>query len=274
MAAKRKNPEKKKERFCLRKAAGRKLKSERGASVLFTMLLFLVTMVLCLVLTSAASAAAGVISNMTKNDQRYYAVASARELLRSLVEERPVSVVKAQTSRITENEDGTVQEEEVSSGTFVLEGTEADDLLSCSLSEREKLLTEENKAAVCRSQSIVKNAADALVSGETISGRMLEIKPQNLSGVHADAQDAIRVTVKEELGKDGELTFLLSSAKDGGEKPLDSTVRFQVETETMEDSFKKAGEIKLEENGSYCTMDLVTVFRVTSCRWHLADINS
>lgn len=58
-----------------------KIKSQRGASITFALLLFLVCAVVSIVVVVAGSAAAGRMSQRAEADQRYYAVTSAVELL-------------------------------------------------------------------------------------------------------------------------------------------------------------------------------------------------
>ena len=58
-----------------------KLQSQRGASITFALLLFLVCSVVSIVVVVAGSAAAGRMSQRAETDQRYYAVTSAVELL-------------------------------------------------------------------------------------------------------------------------------------------------------------------------------------------------
>ena len=58
-----------------------KLKSKSGASLSIAMLVFLVCAVLGVVCVAAATASAGRLSKLAENDRRYYAVASAAELL-------------------------------------------------------------------------------------------------------------------------------------------------------------------------------------------------
>jgi len=58
-----------------------KIKSQRGASITFALLLFLVCAVVSIVVVVAGSAAAGRMSERAETDQRYYAVTSAVELL-------------------------------------------------------------------------------------------------------------------------------------------------------------------------------------------------
>ena len=72
-----------------------KLRSGRGASITFALLLFLVCAVLCSVIITTASTAAGRMSNMAEADQRYYSVTSACELMKGLIDGKTVTMVKA-----------------------------------------------------------------------------------------------------------------------------------------------------------------------------------
>lgn len=71
-----------------------KLKSQTGASITFALLLFLVCAVIGSVVLTAGTAAAGRMSELAKSDQRYYSVTSAARLLRNMVENETVTIVK------------------------------------------------------------------------------------------------------------------------------------------------------------------------------------
>ena len=72
----------------------KKLRSRTGASITFALLLFLVCAVLCSVIIAAATAAAGRMSKIAENDQKYYAVTSAAGVIKDLFEDNPVSIVE------------------------------------------------------------------------------------------------------------------------------------------------------------------------------------
>lgn len=82
-------------------AIKRKLRSRRGASITFALLLFLVCAVLSSVIIVAASTASGRMSNLAETDRRYYAVTSAAELMKDLLKE-PVSIVKRTETTIVQ----------------------------------------------------------------------------------------------------------------------------------------------------------------------------
>ena len=72
----------------------KKIQSERGASITFALLLFLVCAVVGSAVLTAGTAAAGRLSQIAEMDQRYYSVNSAARLLISLVEGDKVNVKK------------------------------------------------------------------------------------------------------------------------------------------------------------------------------------
>lgn len=76
----------------------RKLRSETGASITYALLLFLVCAALSAVILVAATTASGRMSRIAETDQKYYAVTSAAELLRDMMDGQSVSMVKMKNS--------------------------------------------------------------------------------------------------------------------------------------------------------------------------------
>lgn len=72
----------------------KKIRSRTGASLTFALLMFLVCAVVGSAVLAAGSAAAGRMSKIAENDQRYYSVNSAARLLIDLVEGDEVKVTK------------------------------------------------------------------------------------------------------------------------------------------------------------------------------------
>ena len=71
-----------------------KLRSRRGASLTFALLLFLVCAVVGSVVLTAGTAASGRMSQIAEMDQRYYSVHSAARLLIDMMEKSDVRVEK------------------------------------------------------------------------------------------------------------------------------------------------------------------------------------
>lgn len=84
------------------KNAVRKLRSERGASMMFALLVMLVCLLVAAVVITAATAAAGRFSRLAEMDQRYYNVSSATEILTQLLDGQSVTIVREMTTSVTE----------------------------------------------------------------------------------------------------------------------------------------------------------------------------
>lgn len=75
----------------------RKLKSDRGASITWALLIFLVCAVIGSAVLVAGTASSGRMSEVADNDQRYYAVTSAARLLIDLIDDETATIVKEET---------------------------------------------------------------------------------------------------------------------------------------------------------------------------------
>ncbi len=81
------------------KKISNKIRSQRGASIIFALLLFLVCAALGSAVLIAGTAAAGRAADTAKMDQHYYAVTSAAGLLKdSLSKQGPFTVVREKTT--------------------------------------------------------------------------------------------------------------------------------------------------------------------------------
>ena len=78
------------------RAIRKKMQSQRGASITFALLLFLVCAVLSAVIVVASTTSAGRMSKLPETDQRYFAVTSAAELLKDMLKE-PVTFIEKTT---------------------------------------------------------------------------------------------------------------------------------------------------------------------------------
>lgn len=85
-----------------RKNAMSKLRSERGASMMFALLVMLVCLLVAAVVITAATAAVGRFSRLAEMDQRFYSVSSATEVFSRLLDGQTVSVVREQKVTVTE----------------------------------------------------------------------------------------------------------------------------------------------------------------------------
>jgi hypothetical protein len=94
-----------------------KLRSRRGASLLAALFVFLVCSVIGIVVVTAATAAAGRASKLAENDQRYFSVASAAELLTQELSGKPVTIQRVKTTEEIVNTDYTLEGSEFQRGT-------------------------------------------------------------------------------------------------------------------------------------------------------------
>lgn len=81
----------------------KKLGSQSGASITFALLLFLVCSVVSVIVLVAGTTTSGRMASQARSDQRYYAVASAVELLKQDFSQKTVTVSYSYT---TANPDG------------------------------------------------------------------------------------------------------------------------------------------------------------------------
>ncbi|MBP5156059.1 MAG: hypothetical protein J6252_05700 [Clostridia bacterium] len=89
----------------MRKKTAAKLKSNKGASLIIALLLFLICTVVGAVVLASATASAGRVSKLAEMDKRYYKVTSAAELLAKNLCGKEVRIVRTGTEeRITETE--------------------------------------------------------------------------------------------------------------------------------------------------------------------------
>ena len=211
-----------------------KLKSESGASITFALLIFLVCAVVGSVLLTAGTAASGRMSELARMDQRYYAVTSAAELLRDLLENETVTVVK--TSPLSD-----------SSGSgetkYYINGQVID-------------------ATGASFDSIAKAAAyDYLVRESAGSSTSLKLE------VNGEGSLApLSVDIQQELGSDGTLTFSISSIpgdRGGSGSGNDSSVY------TMKISFT-ADVVSME--GTNAQTDTRTETKKVT--WRLSDLTT
>lgn len=171
-----------------------KLRSRTGASISFALLLFLVCAVLCSVILTAATAASGRMSNMAETDQRYYAVTSAAELMKDLINGKTVKIEKITTGTRTETyNDGSVSSS-TSYGdeyTVKLDSTEAD-RISPSFS------------------SIQVDAAYKYFKGGESGNLTLESSSSLKSALGFEGdEDSLKVTIVETVDSNGNITFKL-----------------------------------------------------------------
>ena len=263
---------------------GKKLNSQRGASLLVALLLFMLCTAVGSVVLTAGTASAGRLSRAREMDRRYYSVTSAAELLRDVVESERIVVERTKATTIT-----TVTSYEADEGS----GQVA--VVSSNTSTHDAYHSTLNGGTVRRGQSLLTDAAVSVVFGEddvvpdrTYANETLWAQSvpaaftpysRSVSMVHApynaaiDAQ-ALRVRLTETVRSDGTLVFLLAS-DDGGTEQYRLQLTFTLNVESRENTGTSAFDPEVSGSGeSYIetTVSTVTTTKTDQLTWTLTDI--
>lgn len=196
------------------RAIQKKIRSQRGASITFALLLFLVCAVLSSVVIVAATSASGRMSRLAETDQRYYAVTSAAELLRDVMKEKTVSIVKVTKSYSTVTYRDGVPEETVQNqnGAAAAEPTTEEYIIA----NFEKTRASDIQESDLREEYMVKNWNDleSLSMENTAGLAYLNTKSAEKELVFTSDykvgktnEDPLQVTVRAYFAPDGGIRF-------------------------------------------------------------------
>lgn len=170
------------------RALKRKAASQRGASITFSLLLFLVCAVISSVVIVAATAAAGRMSGLKESDQRYYAVTACARQLNEIFDGKKVALQYAVAADPDDAERKVVT---VNSARAIdAEGALSDDEITGMLKDA--------------SESLVKKANGSEITAFTA---------QTIADPDPDSENDVACTVDETLSDDGRLEFVVSAAK-------------------------------------------------------------
>lgn len=216
----------------------RKLRSRSGASITLALLFFLICAVLCSVIIAAATAAAGRMAQAAEMDQRYYAVTSAGELMKDLIHQKRVTIVKVTTSSATtpytQSGTGYVAGAPVPSGsdssrTYLISDKEVSEITSadCTNATKVENVTPTNIPQYA-AKKLYNNPTDSPVDSRSFS---LSSTTAMLSALGTE-RDPLAVTIKEELDSDGTITLLVhNTVQNPGDGTFTQKMVFDV-TET------------------------------------------
>ena len=189
-----------------------KLRSRKGASITFALLLFLVCAVLSSVMIAAATAAAGRMSGLAENDRRYYGVTSAAGLMKDLIDGRSVTITRVTVQDSTQH----YKDDEP-----VGDPSPADGDLKEYLGE----INNENQISVGlygTQKSILNDAAyDYYTYRKALAdGGMPDLPEEKTLTLTLEAGDAsvegmIPVTITESIDGNGKMTVTLSAESEG-----------------------------------------------------------
>lgn len=164
-----------------------KIKSQRGASITFALLLFLVCSVVSIVVVVAGSAAAGRMSQRAETDQRYYAVSSAAELL-------------------CDDFKGTKVEVE-----YTKQASETD------VPEKKISVTNVNGAPPNESNGVITAVSKCLVF--KIANSSTTTDPDDTLKLESTDKPAVNCTINEYVKKDGRVIFEIFNGEAGDNIP-------------------------------------------------------
>lgn len=255
-----------------------KLRSEKGASITFALLLFLVCTVLCTVIIAAATAAAGRMSRIADSERRYYAVSSAASMMKELIDGKVVSVAEVTCTTIdTTYTGGAITGESVvlteNPGTFLFAGEDANAVIAhhdFGSGDAAYLI---DSAAI---KTVPADAAKNVFKTQTLADRELKLT----SGFYTSAgldYDALAVTILESLDVTGKLTLTLSNTYKSGltlatdnDKYTKVMVFGMDKTETDSTKIEDISSTTIN-NTTFKVRSKKTEVHVISYSWHLTD---
>ena len=215
-----------------------KLRSGRGASITFALLLFLVCAVLSTVIITTASTAAGRMSNMAEADQRYYSVTSACELLKGLLDGKTVSIVNVTGG--------------TNAGTYLVPDMGAEQASVNYANVKYKI--EDGNAAIIKESITNKTAYTRYNGGSnngTIAGQKITISGADLEDTQPDVQEA--------MDSAGKITITVSKASGVNTNPFSIKMVFSLDQKEISGT-KTIGT------------DTITT-KATSYTWYLRSMN-
>ena len=171
----------------------RKLNSQRGASLTFALLLFLVCAVVGSAVLVAGTAAAGRMSKIAEMDQRYYSVNSAARLLIELLEKDEIWVEKDEPA---DDEEGSGDDGQPAEGGV---DTERDYTLYI---KGEPVGDDETSLALDIARRVLDNDIEPVT---------LRVEPDDDLGAN------LTVTVEETISSNGDVVLAVSNKPASGE---------------------------------------------------------
>lgn len=241
----------------------RKLRSRKGASISYALLLFLVCAAAGSVVLAAAAAAAGRLSGLAEADQRYYSVTSAAELLKEKYDGAGVKAVKTETKEVitTYSFEGgeTGSTETPGIPTFTIDGEEAgEDYVP---------------------KSLLQAAASYLLTadGLTVFPAHREFTLE-ASGISQEKADRLLVNGKAKLMRDGTITLEISSRTEAGRGSEAGVymllLTFGADRQDRTSSRTRSGTPETDGEGGYQVTSLTTETTTMDITWRLTEIRT
>ena len=253
-----------------------KLRSQTGASITFALLLFLVCGVLCSVILTAATAASGRMSQIAETDQRYYAVTSAAELLKELIDGKTVSIAEVEETTYktsyTDGVAGAPTKEDSDSKTYIVPDKKVGEI-----DEASDYVDKNLVVPGYESDTIQKDAALNIYSETVLESRILEVTSNLFSDAGLDF-DALAVTIEENLDEEGNITLTIYNKyrkKDTESKAGERyTLVLLFGADKSETSNSKTENVSstAENDNTYIVKTKTTEIKVTTVTWNLTGM--
>lgn len=207
------------------------------------------------------------MAGIAENDQRYYAVTSAAELLKGLIEGKTVSIVEVQekTSEITYKEGIASEPKEETSDpqTYIVPNKTATEIDED---------TDYNTLDDSSSDSIPVDAARNISEETPLTKRKLELT--------STASEDLGVTIEEDLDENGNLTLTIYNTKNSKGEDSSPGERYTLKlvfgvdkTETTNTKTKDESSTAVDDS-SYTVKTTSTETNITTLTWNLTGINT
>lgn len=261
----------------------RKLRSQKGASITFALLLFLVCAIVSGIVIVAATAATGRMDQIAESDRRYYAVTSAAELLKDALDGKTVIVETVETSEFKKDATGDeiagTRDHYVKKAKMYFESktttpVQLDGTTVAGLSVL-------GDAAYRVANNAFKHMPDVNMEGltdELVDGVTLAAMPRTLSlaASGTDIADALSVEIYEKAETNGIITFYVrkQDAKDAS-KAYVLELSFKADVKTNVDEQTRTDAPQITNVGGvpiYTTVATTTRTTETTMRWTLTGI--
>lgn len=265
-----------------------KIKSQRGASITFALLLFLVCAMVSSVVIVAATTAGGRMSNLPDIDQRYYAVSSAAELLGKTLDGQVVTVVKTRDRTIKSSylADGSKNGDPVKTpgeiDTTIYPGDLSED---ATLEDEDNTYSLLTSLADTLTNNVLVDMDDDAAAESTETYPIKVSRTLNATGSlgltsdslsNADGLAILSVEMYQQLDKDGTLTFYVSKPvkNSAGTVTGAYTLRLIFAADKTKDttSYTEHGSPVATSGGGYTVTDTETKTTTIKYKWTLTRI--
>ena len=268
-------------RKVLIKKTGKKLKSESGASISFGLLIFLICAVVCSIVLTAATAAAGRMSKVAQYDQQYYSLVSAAELFKEQLNGKTVTIVsvKSESSVVTytnETPAEPVPVGEAETKVYLLEDLSAAEITDGMLDSRVQIEGSDASGTALRYKSMANDAAAVYALSETFTSRTLELESDTAGALELDA-DPLAVQINETIKNGADIALVLKNGNDSADAQslaLDFAADITESTETNVTEGERENVTVSGENVTYEVTVTTTVKTITTFTWRLAGVSS